>query len=204
MPDVFGLLGEYIAYFPLMAVIGLLLAGLNIPISEDLIIITGALLSQGEPSLLVSNLTAICIGAVVSDFFMYWVGTRVRKGASKMDIFSRVIPPKALEKMHYYLDKYGIFTFIVCRFIPFGVRNTLFFTSGFFNLRFRWFVLYDIIAALISINTLFFLTYYFGEAVKRPFKIAGLVLFVLVVSAFISLIIRLIVLLRRSKFLKKP
>ena len=197
MPNFFALIREYIAYYPLVALIGLLLAGFNLPISEDLIIITGALLSHGRSANIIYNLLGIYIGAIVSDFFVYWVGTRVRKGASKTKFFSRMIPEKALEKMHYYLDKHGIFTFIACRFIPFGVRNTLFFTSGFFNLRFKVFALYDIIAAMISINTLFFVTYYFGDAAEKPIKIAGIVLFIIVVSGIISLIIRFIVMWRR-------
>ena len=204
MPSfIFVFLNKYIVFYPLVALVGLLLAGFNLPISEDLIIITGALLSQERPDLLVDTLVAIYIGAIVSDFFVYWVGTKVRKGASKTQFFLRVVPKKALDKMHYHLDRHGIFTFIVCRFIPFGVRNTLFFTAGFFNLSFRVFALYDIIAAMISINTLFFLTYHFGEAARRPIKIAGIVLFVLLISLLISLLIRLIVLLKKSKFLKK-
>jgi len=196
MPDIFAFLREYYEFYPPVAFVSLLLVACNIPISEDLIIITGALLSHGKSSNMAYTLISIYLGVILGDFFVYWIGTRVRKGAAKMELFTRLIPEKALQKMHHYLDKYGIFTFIVCRFIPFGVRNTLFFTSGFFNLRLRLFAIYDIIAAMISINTLFFLTYYFGEAVKKPIKIAGIVLFILVVSGFISLIIRLIVLWR--------
>ena len=199
MPDIFALLQEYVVYFPLVAFISLLLAGLHLPISEDLIIITGALLSSGDGSILVYNLAAIYLGAIASDFFVYWVGRQVREGASKTRFLSRMVPERALEKMHYYLDKYGIFTFIVCRFIPFGIRNTLFFTAGFFKLRFRFFVICDIIAAMISINTLFFVTYYFGEAAQKPIKIAGIVLFIVLVSLIISLIIRLVVLWRRRR-----
>ena len=196
MPDIFALLSEYIHFFPLMAIVSLLLAACNIPISEDLIIITGALLSQERQEFLVYNLLALYFGVISGDFFVFWVGTRVRKGAAKLKAFSQVIPEKALNKMHYYLDKYGIFTFIVVRFIPFGARNTLFFTAGFFNLRLRFFALYDIVAAMISINTLFFLTFHFGEAAKRPLKIAGIVLFIALVSGVISLAIRLFVLWR--------
>jgi len=199
MPDFYAFLSGYIEYFPLAALICLLLAGCNIPISEDLIIITGALLSQEKPSILVSNLIAIYIGVIASDFLMYWIGTRVRKGTAKSSFFSDLIPEKAIEKMHNKLDKYGIFTFIVCRFIPFGVRNTLFFTSGFSNLRLRVFAFYDIIAAMISVNTLFFLAYFLGDSVRRPIKIAGLVLFVLLVSGVIMLFVRIIVLWRRKK-----
>jgi len=199
MPDFYALLSGYIEYYPLAALICLMLAGCNIPVSEDLIIITGALLSQEKPFLLVSNLIAIYVGVIASDFLVYWIGTRVRKGTAKSGYFSALIPEKAIEKMHDKLDKYGIFTFIVCRFIPFGVRNTLFFTSGFFKLRLRVFALYDIIAAVISVNTLFFLAFFLGDAVKRPLKIAGIVLFVLLVSGVITLFIRIIFLWRRKK-----
>jgi len=199
MPDFFAFLSGYINYYPLAALVCLLLAGCNIPISEDLIIITGAILSEENHFLLVPNLVAIYIGVIASDFLVYWIGTRVRKGTAKSSYFSSLVPKKAIEKMHDKLDKYGIFTFIVCRFIPFGVRNTLFFTSGFFNLRLRVFALYDIIAAIISVNTLFFLAYFLGDDVKRPLKIAGVVLFILLVSGVIMLFVRVFVSWRRKK-----
>jgi membrane protein DedA with SNARE-associated domain len=176
-----------------------MLAGCNIPISEDLIIITGAILSQEKPFLLVFNLVAIYIVVIASDFLVYWIGRRVRKGTMKNTYFSTLKPERAIEKMHDKLDKYGILTFIVCRFIPFGVRNTLFFTSGFFSMRLRVFALYDIIAAMISVNTLFFLAYFLGDDVKRPLKITGIALFILLVSGVITLIVRIVVLWKRKK-----
>ena len=198
MPDFFSLLSEYIEFFPLVAFLGLLLAGINLPVSEDLIIITGALVSHDEQSNIILILGSIYIGVIVSDFMVYWIGSKVRKGAAKTTFFIRVIPEKALDKMHYYLGRYGVFTFIICRFIPFGVRNTLFFSAGFFNLRFKLFVVYDIIAAMISVNTLFFLIYYFGEDIKRPIRIAGFILFVALFSAILSLIFRTIIKWRRK------
>jgi len=200
MPDIIALLNQYIDYFPLIALVGLLLGGLNLPISEDLIIITGALLCHKKPSLIPSTLAALYFGVIFTDFFVYWVGTKVRKGTLKSKFFTRLIPAKALDKMHKYLTKYGILTYIVCRFVPFGIRNSLFFASGFFNLRFKKFVINDLIAAMISINTLFFLTYRFGEVVSKPIKIAGIILFIAIISAIISLVIRFIVgRLRRGK-----
>jgi len=203
MPDIFSLLSGYVDYFPLIAFLGLLLAGLNLPVSEDLIIITGALVCHEKPHLVAPTLVAIFSGVILTDFFVYWVGTKVRKGTAKSKFFSRLIPEKALDKMHYYLDKYGILTFIVGRFIPFGVRNTLFFAAGFFRLRFRFFVINDVLAAIISINTLFFLIYHFGEVIKKPIEIAGVTLFVLLIAGIISLVIRFFVVWRKEKIQKE-
>jgi membrane protein DedA with SNARE-associated domain len=178
MPDFFAMLGQYIPYFPILALVCLLLAGFNLPISEDIIIIAGAILAQNDHALLLPNLLAIYTGVVVSDFVSYWLGTRVRKGLAVSKRIRKLAPEAKLEKMRYYLDKYGILTFIVCRFIPFGVRNTLFISSGLFGLRLRLFALYDIIAATISVNTLFFLVYHFGDDIRRNHRTAGIILLI--------------------------
>jgi membrane protein DedA with SNARE-associated domain len=192
MPNVLAWLVQNIAYFPIAAFFCLLLAGLSFPISEDLIIITGARICQEEPSLLVPAFAAIYAGAVISDYFPYFLGKYIRKGTIKLRFIVRLASSKKLDKMHHYLNKYGIFTFIVCRFIPFGIRNTLFMSSGFFGLRLRRFALYDIIAATISISTLFLLTYYFGESIKKPLHAVKIVLLVLLLSTVSFIVFRII------------
>jgi len=207
MFDILAWLSQNIAYFPIVAFFCLLLAGLSFPISEDLIIITGALICQEEPSLLVPAFAAIYAGAVISDYFPYFLGKYIRKGTIKLRFIVRLTSSKRVERMHRYLDKYGIFTFIVCRFVPFGMRNTLFLSSGFFNLRLRRFALYDTIAATISVSTLFFLTYYFGESIKKPLHAVKIVLFVLLLSTIgfiVFRIIRSIVYRRKETHSKTP
>jgi len=202
MPEFFVLLGEHIEYFPLFAFLGLLLAGCNLPVSEDLIIITAALLSHEEPSIMIPSLLAIFAGVVATDFFMYWVGGKARSGASRWQFFVKMAPRRVLDKIHLYLGKYGIFTFIIGRFIPFGFRNTMFFTSGFMKLRLREFIIYDLVAAAISVNTLFFVVYRFGENARKPLKIAGIVMFIFAVSSIISIFVRFVVVWRRKKAAK--
>ena len=192
MIDIIARLTEYTEYFPFAAFIGLLLAGLNVPLSEDLIIITGALISRGDPSMLVPTFVAIYSGVIISDYFPYYLGILLRKGTLKSKFLIRLFSKKNLDKMHRYLEKYGIFAFIVGRFIPFGVRNTMLLTSGFFGLRLRRFALYDTTAATISVCVLFFLVYHFGEAIEKPFHAVGIILFVLLVSAAVFIIIRII------------
>ncbi|MDR0455925.1 MAG: DedA family protein [Treponema sp.] len=207
MPDIVVWLSQYIEFFPIAAFFCLLLAGLNFPISEDLIIITGALVCQENPSLLVPIFAAIFTGVIISDYFPYYLGKYIRKGTIKFRFAVRLSSSKKVDRMHHYLEKYGIFTFIVCRFIPFGIRNTLFLTSGFFGLRLRRFALYDVTAAAVSVSTLFFLTYYFGESIKKPLQAIGIVLFALIISTVgfvIFRIIRSIIYRRKESHSKTP
>ena len=201
---VFGTLSQYIDFFPLLALVCLLLAGLNVPMSEDLIIITGAILSRKDPGILVPTLIAIYIGVIVSDLMAYWIGTRIRKGVSKSKTITKVLTKKRFDTIHHYLDKFGIFTFIVCRFIPFGVRNSLFMVSGIAKLRLRLFAFYDITAAAISVNTLFFLVYFLGEEIRRPLRTARAILVVLLASALVLIIVRLIVRWKKSRTPLQP
>jgi phosphatidylserine decarboxylase precursor-related protein len=193
MPDLFELLYQYIDFFPLVALIALLLAGFSLPFSEDLIIIMGALLCAKDKTLLVSTLAVIYIGIIASDFIAYKIGCMARKGTIRNRLFGSLFEEKKLNRMHGLMEKYGIFTFIVCRFIPFGVRNTLFMASGFFGLRLRVFALFDIVAVMISVNTLFFLAYNLGDEVRFPVKVAGIVLFSLLILTAATLFVRFLI-----------
>ena len=196
--DIFSSLSGYVEFYPLAAFAGLVLAGLNIPISEDLVIITGALLNQdivqaqipGTRGMLLPSLLAIYAGVIISDFMSYYLGTLVRKGSIKTSFLDSLFSQKKMNLIHKHLDNHGFLTFIICRFIPFGARNTLFMTSGFLGLPLRRFAIYDITAALISTNTLFFLVYRFGEGVRSPIRVAGIVLFILLILTILFLVIR--------------
>jgi len=192
MPDIFAKLHQYIEYYPFVAFAALMLAGLNIPISEDLIIITGALICQENSSMLIPIFAATFAGVLISDYFPYLLGKLIHKGTIKSNFIARFFSPKRIVRIHRYLDRYGIFAFIVGRFIPFGVRNTMFMTAGLIDLRPRRFVLYDTTAVTISVSTLFFLAYHFGEAVGKPFHAVGIVLFILLLSLLTFIVIRII------------
>ncbi len=177
----------------------LMLAGLNIPISEDFIIITGALICQEKPSMLVAMLAATYAGVVISDYFPYLMGIYIRKGTIKAKFLTQLFSPRKIVRIHRYLDKYGIFTFIVGRFVPFGVRNTLFITSGLIGLKPRRFALYDTTAATISVSTLFFLAYHFGDAVEKPFHVVGIVLFILALSMITVVVVNIVRKIRKKR-----
>jgi len=199
MFDIVAGLSQYVEYYPLVAFIALMLAGLNVPISEDLIIITGALICQEKPSMLVPVFAATYAGVVISDYFPYILGIYIRKGTIKAKFLTQLFSPKKIARIHSYLEKYGIFTFIVGRFVPFGIRNTLFITSGLIGLRLRRFALYDTTAATISVSTLFFLAYHFGDAVEKPFQAVGIVLFILVLSMITLVAVNIVRKIRKKK-----
>lgn len=154
---------NYINYWPLAAFCALLLAGFNIPISEDAIIIASAAICQDNPKLVLPTIIFVYLGIVISDAITYLLGYFCSRGLSGFRKVNKLLKSNKKYVILNRLERHGFFTFISIRFIPLGVRNLLFISSGFFHLKFWKFVVFDFTAALISSQTLFWLIYVLGD-----------------------------------------
>ena len=140
-----------------------LLNGLNIPISEDLLMIGGgAIASSCIPEHTTRLYVWILFGCYCASWETYWIGRLLGPKLYKIKLFSHIITPQRLEFLRYYYAKLGIFTFIIGRFCPGGIRNVLFLSSGLTKMPFHLYIIRDGIAAIISSSILFSLGYMFG------------------------------------------
>jgi membrane-associated protein len=140
-----------------------LLAGCNFPISEDLLMIGGgAIASTCIPDHTLRLYLWILVGCYFSSWETYWIGRLLGPKLYQIRLFSHIITPERLDLLRSYYAKFGIFTFILGRFCPGGIRNVLFLSSGFTKMPFRLYVLRDGFAALISTTLLFYLGFLFG------------------------------------------
>ena len=71
-----------------------------------------------------------------------------------------------MEAVAIVFEKYGVKTLLIGRFIPFGVRNVLFITSGLIKMRLLKFMVVDLIALSVTSTILFSLGYSFGHNYK--------------------------------------
>lgn len=187
MGAILAWLGSHIHNFPLVIFVALLLGGFNLPVSEDLLVITSALLCQSEKANIPVFYASIFFGATVSDWLVYFWGWLLGRGFISNRYFRKIIKKDNTIRFSKALERYGIFTYIIMRFIPFGVRNILSMTSGFVSFPFYKFVFFDAIATLCNTSALFALVYFFGSTGGKYFKISGIVLF----ASFVVLLIYL-------------
>ena len=138
-------------------------------------------------------------GCYLSDWIAYWVGRILGTRLLRIGWFKRSFPPKKILKMEIYYQKYGFYTLMVGRFIPFGVRNLLFITAGISKMHFGRFILSDGIACFISNITLFSIAYTLGKNYKVIFSFLVIYNNVLITI----LIVFLIGLWVYQKFIKK-
>lgn len=176
----------------------LLLAGFNLPISEDLMIFMTAILSAKNPDHMPYLYLGLFAGAFLSDLISYWLGRLLGPKLFQIKFFKNMVSPELLEKIKGFYDRYGMGVLIVGRFIPFGVRNALFITAGLGKSHFGKFAFADFVATLISVSVYFSLYYKYGEAMLEVIKKGNMVIF----GLFIFSVIAFFIMKKRSKRLK--
>lgn len=177
MEDLIVYIQSNIHYAPLIIFGSLLLAGLNIPVSEDAMLFISAILASSNPDYLPYLFAGVYMGAYLSDLICYGLGRFLGPKLFEIKFFANMVPPERIRKIHNYYENYGVITLIVGRFIPFGVRNGLFLTAGLGSMDFIKFALADLLACTISTITFFSLYYHYGTAVVAYVREADIVVF---------------------------
>lgn len=170
----------------------ILLAGMNIPISIDLVVILSAVLAanvipEKRPHLFAS----ILFGCWFSAGIAYWIGRLVGPKLSEVRWFSKLLTPKRIKKVKNFYEKYGFWSLIIGRFIPFGVRNCIFMSSGMSKMHFGKFLARDAVACSVWCTASFTVFYLLGQnyqALYEQVKIFNIFIF----SAFSVTVIALI------------
>jgi len=177
MEELIQLIHAHIHYAHFIIFGALLLAGLNIPVSEDAMIFISALLASKHPDYLPHLFIGVYLGAYFSDLICYSLGRFLGPKLFEIRFFANMVPPERVTKISAFYQNYGVITLILGRFIPFGVRNALFLTAGLGKMNFIKFALSDLLACTISTTSFFALYFHYGESVINYIKQANILIF---------------------------
>jgi membrane-associated protein len=181
MEELIHLIQANVHYAPYFIFGALLLAGLNIPVSEDAMLFISAVLASKYPDSMAQLFIAVYMGAYLSDLVCYWLGRIFGAKLFQIRFFANMAPPERIVKIHLFYEKYGMVTILVGRFIPFGVRNGLFLTAGLGRMNFLKFALDDLMACTITTISYFSLYYHYGKTVIDYVKTANEIVFAVAV-----------------------
>lgn len=174
------------------------LAGFNVPVSEDVLFIAAAIISV---TVVPENTTILFIscfvGAYGSDVICYWLGRTFGVKIVKVKPFNKLINEKRLTQMMNFYHRFGALTLLLGRFIPFGVRNAIFLTSGISKMPFLKFASLDLIACSITSAILFSLGRSFANNYEKLFEIIKQ--FNIVIAAVLAVGIIAFFLMKRKK-----
>lgn len=136
---------------------------------DSMLFVAGALAGVGILNIEVL-IVSLIIAAVLGDSVNYWVGHTI--GMKVLDWKWSFVKPEHLDETHRYFEKYGGFTIVVARFVPF-IRTFAPFLAGVGNMSYRWFITYNIAGAVLWVSIFSLIGYFFGglPLVKENFSL---------------------------------
>jgi membrane protein DedA with SNARE-associated domain len=147
----------------------LLLCGLGLPIPEDISLICGGYMAYlGVVS--VHTVFVVCLAAVLGGdcaaFFLgHFFGRRILSWGPAQRLFTA----RKQLRVRAYFRKYGSKVIFVGRFLP-GLRFSIFFSAGTLHVRPAVFLVYNSLAALLSVPFLVYSAWFFGEHIDRVIR----------------------------------
>ena len=144
----------------------LLLCGLGLPVPEDLSLISAGYLAHlGIVN--VHTVFLVCFAAVLGgDCIAFALGRLFGSRLLDSRLARRVFRPRKQIRVRAYFRKFGSKVIFVARFLP-GLRFSIFLSAGTLRVRPSVFFIYDSLAALVSVPTLVYLSWVFGEHIDH-------------------------------------
>lgn len=148
----------------------LLLCGFGMPMPEDIILFAAGLMSYYGASDVYLMIAVCFAGVMIGDSSVFTIGNFYGRRLRKTAFVKRFLPPQRMRMVRRKLHEQGNKVIFAARFMP-GLRTPIFFTAGTLHLPFRVFLFYDGLAALISVPTIVYAVYHFGDHVDRVIRV---------------------------------
>lgn len=171
MEDILQILMHQSGVVPYLIVFLLLLAcGFGLPMPEDIILFAAGMMAFYDAADVRWMIAVSFAGVMLGDSCVFTIGALYGRRIRKFSFVKRLLPPKRMKTVRRKLHEQGNKVIFAARFMP-GLRTPIFFTAGTLHLPFRVFFFYDGLAALISVPTIVYAIYYFGDHVDRVIKV---------------------------------
>jgi membrane-associated protein len=181
MDQIYFFISKHSSFAPLLIFLLFLLAGMNIPISIDiLIIIASCIAAKILPAQLFYLYLSCLCGCYFSGWVAYWVGRLAGGKILTTSLGKKLFSEKKMEKLLCFYQRYGFMTLLIGRFIPFGVRNGIFMSSGVSKASFKLFALRDLFPCLLWSSVTFFSFYKLADSYDlliKYLKIINIIIF---------------------------
>lgn len=164
---------------------------------DSLLFMAGMFAANGKLDL-AFILGSLAFAAVLGDNVNYWIGRKLGLGVFEWKIRGRqLVKQSYLAKTEQFFEKRGVAAIIMARFVPI-VRTFTPFAAGIGKMKYRTFLIYDIIGGILWISSMTLAGYFLGEIKWVRENNEKVVLLIILISVLPMLISFL-----KSKFSKK-
>ncbi len=164
---------------------------------DSLLFMAGMFAANGKLDL-AFILGSLAFAAILGDNVNYWIGRKLGLGVFEWKIRGRqLVKQSYLTKTEQFFEKRGVAAIIMARFVPI-VRTFTPFAAGIGKMKYRTFLIYDIIGGILWITSMTLAGYFLGEIEWVRENNEKVVLLIILVS-----ILPMLISFLKSKFSKK-
>jgi membrane protein DedA with SNARE-associated domain len=147
---------------PVGIVLMLLLGGLGAPFPEEVVLAAGGLAAHPSREALAITILAGWLGVLAGDSLIYSLGRFFGGNVLRHRWMARHLTPEKLQRFETYLAQRGPKIILVIRFMT-GLRAPAFFSAGAMRFPYRTFLMFDGLAAMVSVPALVVLGFTMGK-----------------------------------------
>jgi membrane protein DedA with SNARE-associated domain len=144
----------------------LLLCGFGLPIPEDITLVAAGLMAYYGKADVYVMIGVGLAGVMLGDGAMFQIGKRLGYRVFEWKWMAKILHAERLELVKDKLRNHGYKVIFSARFMP-GLRSLVFMSSGALGIPFHIFLIFDGLAALISVPAIVFSCYFFGDQINR-------------------------------------
>lgn len=128
--------------------------------------------------------------AILGDTMNYHIGHKVGTSIPPKSFLGRVVKKERMEAAEKFFNKHGGKTIVIARFMPF-IRTFIPFVAGASKMKYGYFILYNVVGAVLWVFSCTLLGYKFGNipVIKDNFStVLILIILISVIPAVIGVI----------------
>ena len=133
-----------------LMILALVAAGLGLPLPEDIVMISGAILAQRGITSLPLTVAALAVGVFLGDSALFFIARKVGPAVYKWRWIQRVLPEHRREWIEDKIAKHGSMVVFFARHVA-GFRGPTFAIAAIHGISYPRFIFWDMLALAISL-----------------------------------------------------
>lgn len=161
------------------------------PIPEDIIVLSAGAAVQQEVGNIFIVFIITFVGIIISDTIIFLAGKKIGRRVFEIKFLSLFFPRNKIEKVNVIFENHSKKSVFIGRFAS-GLRPIALFVAGMSKIKFKNFLICDVLASIIYIPLLMFLGYRFAfniskliEGMKQIYYAIEILIIISIVSWFI-------------------
>lgn len=170
MEDAVGFFIEHGSYGLMFA--ALVAAGMGMPLPEDIVFISGAILAQRGVTDLRVTVAVLACGVFVGDTVLFFLARRIGPAIYERKFVKRVMPPDRRAWFEDKIRRYGMLVVFCARHVA-GLRGAIFAISAIHGISYPRFIIADMLALVVSLPLFMALGWYFSTSIDTALSHAA-------------------------------